>query len=160
MSIFIQPTLAPKARVPYTANVAVLLAGIFVLIAVAQLFSFEELPAVIERLRLPGVGPVAAVLVAALIVVAEVLAVPFLLRMRLSPAMRYVSMVSGWLAVLWWLVVAFWQNVAVVAGDGLGVLGETIHMPVGWWMVLLAAGLCGLVACVSWGLWPARRHVS
>jgi hypothetical protein len=158
MSIFIQPTVAPTSKSPLTEKVAMLLAGVFVLLAVGQLFSFEDFPAVIETWHLPSVGPAAAVLLAAIVVVLEVLAIPFLLRMRLSPAMRLVSMVSGWLAGVWWLLVAIWQNTTGAAAS-VGLLGATVQLPAGWWSVFLVVAVGVLIVWASWGLWPVRRRV-
>jgi hypothetical protein len=158
MSIFIQPTVAPEPKSPLTEKIAMLLAGVFVLLAVGQLFSFEDFPAVIEAWHLPSVGAGVAVLLAAFVVVLEVLAIPFLLRMRLSPAMRLVSMSSGWLVGAWWLLVTLWQNTAGVAAN-VGLLGATVQLPAGWWAVFFVVAIGVLVAWASWGLWPVRRRV-
>ena len=92
-----------------------------------------------------------------LIVALEVAAVPFLLGMRLSPAMRVVSMVSGWLVLLGWFVTLILQNLSshVIANNGL--LGATVSLPVGWWSVLLIFAAGVLAAWAAWGMW-ALRH--
>lgn len=158
MSIFIQATAAPKPKSALIEKVSTLLAGVFVVLAVAQLFGFENFPLVIEAWQLPGVGGSASALLAAGIVVCEVLAVPFLLRMRLSPVMRFLSMIVGWLAGVWWLLVTIWQTVAGIMGESVGLLGSTIQLPLGWWSVLLVIFIGGLLAWASWGLWPVRRR--
>ena len=99
---FTQSILAPQPRTKNSATVALLLAGILVIMAVGQLFSFEKFIPLIESYWLPG-GHGTAVVVASLLVTAEVFALPFLLRMRLSTLMRIVSMVAGWLVVAGWL---------------------------------------------------------
>lgn len=123
--------------------------------SVAQLFTFEKFPDVIAQMWLPlsDLAPVYA----ALIVTLEVAAVPFLLGMRMSLAMRVVSMVSGWLAIGLWLAVLVWINVSgdVVVNSGL--LGDTAALPVGWWNVLFAVALGVLAGWVSWGSWPLKR---
>lgn len=157
MSMFIQATPAPTPKSPLIEKMSVLLAGVFVIFAVAQLFGFEDLPYVIEAWHLPGAGGDTAALLAAGIVALEVLAVPFLLRMHLSPLMRIVSMAVGWLAGAWWLFVTIWQNTTGVADDSVGFLGSTIQLASGWWAVFFIASICALIAWASWGLWPARR---
>ena len=159
MSIFIQPTVALKPKSPLAEKIAILLAGVFVLLAVGQLFSFEDFPMVIDAWRLPGVGAGLAVLLAAIVVVLEVLAIPFLLRMHLSPAMRLASMAAGWLAGLWWLLATIWQS-ATGAVANVGLLGATLQLPSGWWSVFFMTAIGVLIAWASWGLWPVRRRVA
>ena len=139
-----------------SGRIALAVAAVFVLLATAQLFSFEDFPQVIEDMWLPGVSTALATVLAALIVVAEVFAVPFLLRMRLSIAMRCVSMGLGWLVGVWWLGVLIWQNVSVGALINNGLLGSTLSLPVGWWSVALQCAVLVLIGWASWGLWPLR----
>lgn len=130
-----------------------------IVLVLSQLFSFEKFPDVIRALALPGIGDGYAVLLAALIVVAEVLTVPFLLRMRLSLAMRAASMAAGWLTGLWWIFATVWQNLSPDGQASVGFLGATVTAPVGWWAVCLMLGVGILVAWASWGMWPLRRVV-
>lgn len=159
MSSFIASVPGPAPRSSIAANAAILLAGIVVVLVLSQLFSFEKFPDVIRALVLPGVGDGYAVLIAATIVIAEVLAVPFLLRMRLSLSLRVASMLSGWLVVLWWIVVTIWQNLASTGYADAAFLGATVLAPIGWWAVYLMLGVGVLTAWASWGLWPLRRKV-
>lgn len=160
MSMFVTSTPPPEPKSPTVEKAAVLLAGIVIVLALSQLFSFEKFPDAIRALALPGIDEGYAVLVAALIAIAEVLAVPFLLRMRLSIAMRVVSMVAGWLVALWWVFVTLWQNMMPAGQSGVGFLGATVTAPVGWWAVCLMLGVGILVAWASWGMWPLRRAVN
>jgi hypothetical protein len=131
------------------------LAACFIMLAVAQLYKYEEFPDVLAGLGLPG-GVVWAPLYAALIVIGEVLAVPFLLRMRLSPAMRIVSMASGWLVIGLWLIIAITGNLSGYAGNS-GVLGATLPVVLGWWTVFVFAALGVLAGWSAWGMWPCRQ---
>lgn len=157
MSYFVQATAAPQPKTKNIRTVGLALAGVFVVMAVAQLFTFEELPEVIKAMWLPG-GDALAPVRAALIVVFEVGAIPFLLGMRLSPAMRIASMVLGWLAVAAWFVASVWQNFStgVIANSGL--LGASVKLPVGWWSILFCLALGVLAAWAAWGMWPFKRR--
>lgn len=159
MSIFVASTPAAEPKSPVVEKAALLLAGIVIVLVLSQLFSFEKFPEVIQALALPGVGDGYSVLIAALIVVAEVLMVPFLLRMRLIPVMRIASMVAGWFVALWWIFVTLWQNLLPTGPADAAFLGATVSAPVGWWAVCLMLGMGVLVVWVSWGLWPLRRVV-
>lgn len=156
MNLFVQPTSAPSPKTPIISYASIGLAAIFVILAVAQLYSFEEYPDVIESMSLPTMWPPS--LYAALIVTLEVLAVPFLLGMRLSPAMRVASMVAGWLVISTWLKISLFLNVSVNAVTNSGALGATIPVAPGWWMVYCFGALAVVVAWVSWGMWPMRSQ--
>lgn len=153
MSFFVQSTPATSPKTENVKYASIALAAVFVLLAVAQLYSFEDFPQVIASMGLEGGRPMAEVY-AALLVTGEVLALPFLLGMRLSPAMRAVSMLVGWLVVLSWLKIAIFLNVTTNAVTNSGVLGATIPVPAGWWMVCLFVALALLTVWASWGLWP------
>lgn len=153
MSFFVKSTLA---RLPKTKNVrpiSIGLAAVFVVMAVSQLFTFERFADVIVSMGVPGSGEFSSVR-AAVIVTLEVAAVPFLLGMRLSLAMRVVSMVSGWLAILIWLTDSLWVNLLEVKPLNSGLLGDTVLTPVGWWSVFFCLGLGILSIWASWGMWP------
>lgn len=155
MSVFVKSTPAPVPKTKNIRGVSIGLAAIFVILAVAQLFTFEKFPQVFTQMWLPFAD--LASVRAAFIVTFEVLAVPFLLGMRLSPAMRVTSMVSGWLVVALWLMISLWINLtgSVVANSGF--LGNTVKLPVGWWSVLFCLALGVLMAWASWGMWPLAR---
>lgn len=154
MSFFVQPTTATPPKTPNIRLISLTLAGVYVVLAVAQLFKFEAFPAVIAGFWLPGGEPTAK-LVAALFVTGEIFALPFLLSMRLSPAMRVFSMVLGWLVLAGWLFLALWANLTTSVVGSMGFLGATLALPVGWWAVFFFAALGVLAAWASWGMWPA-----
>lgn len=157
MSIFVSPTPAPKSRTKDIQKIALLYAGILVVMVVAQLFSFEEFLAVVASFGYPG-GESVAYLLAAFLVSAEVFALPFLLRMSLSTAFRWVSMVSGWLVATIWLVTSAWivQTNAVV--ESIGFLGATIPITPGWWAVFMSLSFGILATWASWGMWPGKKQ--
>lgn len=156
MSFFVEST---PAAVPKTKNVRPVslgLAAVFIIMVVAQLFTFETFPNVISGMWLTGGSELSPVR-AALIVTLEVAALPFLLGMRLSFAMRILSMVSGWMVVAAWLVASLWVNLSNNIHISSGLLGDTITLPVGWWSVLFCLGLGVLAGWAAWGMWPVTR---
>ncbi|HZJ34602.1 MAG TPA: hypothetical protein VFD55_01130 [Candidatus Angelobacter sp.] len=157
MSIFVKATSAKEPRTREARNIAYMYAAILIVFVLTQLFNFDEFLALLESFWLPGGVPV-AYLLGSIIVVSEVLALPFLLRMKVSPLMRIVSMILGWLVSLIWLKLALWLTLTVNAVSNMGFLGTTIRLTPGWWTVLFSVALGILAAWASWGLWPIRRR--
>jgi hypothetical protein len=157
MSFFVQATPPPKPKTKNIQSVSLLAASIIAVMTIAQLFTFENFPAVIANLWLPG-GDATARLIAAVLVIAEVLALPFLLAMRLSPLFRIVSMYVGWLVALIWIFISFGENMMVGSISNNGMFGATIPLPVGWWNVFFSLALGVLVLWASWGMWPTVRR--
>jgi hypothetical protein len=138
---------------------AVYLALFFVIAAVSQLFGFETFSDIIATYGLPA-NDVFNKVAAALIVILEVFAIPFLLMMRLSLLMRVVSMVAGWLVLIFWLAVGVWQSMVSFYIPNAGLFGSKIDLPQGWWLVFYMVALITLTVYVSYHLWPiiSRRH--
>lgn len=132
------------------------IAGFFVAAAALQLFAFESFPDVIRSYGLP-VAEELALPFAAIIVCLEVIAVPYLLWMKLSLLMRWVSMISGWLAIFFWLGVGIWQGVADFHIPNAGLFGAKILMPQGRWLVSYCAVLLILMVYV---VWSTRRQLT
>ena len=155
MSVFVKPTTAPPARTDAARQMALLYAGILVLFLVAQLFTFEEFLQLIPSFNLP-IGELSYV-VAPLIVVGELFALPFLLRMSTSPALRWVSMVCGWATAATWVGISWWVVVTQPGASTVGFLGMVGDLSPGWWAILVAIAMGILAAWASWGLWPGTR---
>lgn len=160
MKFFVSPTAAP---LPSSDNIkwgAWALASLLGLMALAQLFSFEKFIPLLASLHLPG-GEFTAYVGGSLLVIAEVSAIPYLLRMELSPLMRMLSIVSGWFAIAGWLAIQITLNVRSQDVGNNGLLGASVHLPVGWWSVMYLLVLGALTAWVARGMWPfARRALS
>lgn len=159
MSFFAQATPPPTPRTKNIQAMSLLAAGIITLMAVTQLFTFEDFPAVVSALWIPG-GAAVAQTIAAILVVVEVLSLPFLLSLRLSPLFRLVSMVLGWGVALLWVTLTVWENLMAGSISNSGVLGATIPLPAGWWSVLFSIALAVLIAWASWGMWPIFKRKS
>ncbi len=150
MSLFVSATPPPRVKTTNIHAIRLLFAGAIAVSALLQLFAFEDFP---ERLITVGITPSLAPLLATSLVVSEVFALPFILRLRLSPAFRAFSMVVGWVAVLKLLGVAVLENIYLP--DGLDALfGATLPLPVGMWTICAVLALCVLAGWTSWGMWP------
>lgn len=158
MSVFAKPTTALPARTDTSRQIALLYAGILVLFIIAQLFTFEEFLELIPSLHLP-IGGLLYIAVP-LIVVGELFALPFLLRMSISPAFRWLSMVCGWLVAAVWVFIAAWVVTTQSGASTVGFLGTVGDLTPGWWSVLIAIAMGILAAWASWGLWPGSHATS
>lgn len=139
--------------------IAWIYATALVIMAVGQLFSFEDFIPYIRDLHLTG-GEAVTVLFACLIVIAEVFALPFLLRMPLSSLMRWFGLGFSLFVPLAWLFVTILTYVTQppeVASSMLGAItGTKIAVPNIFQLIL--AGILLILAVVSAaGLWPAKK---
>lgn len=156
MSMFVKATPAPGAKTAETKQVSILYAGLLTVMAVTQLFTFEEFIELFPSFNLP-LGDVLVYGLAPALVAAEVFALPFLLRMTVSPAFRFVSMLCGWFVAATWLFISTWVASTRIDADTIGFLGTLAGLTPGWWAVLISLALGVLAAWASWGLWPLRR---
>lgn len=156
MKLIDKPADAIEPRTKDSQKIAYLYAALLIIFALCQLYSFDEFLNLLESFWLPGGAPLAHLL-GGIIVVSEIFALPYLLRMRLSPIMRIISMILGWVTALIWLILAFWLNLTINAVSNTGFLGTTVRLEPGWWAVLFSVSLCLLAAWTGWGLWPGKR---
>lgn len=153
MTVFVNATEAAAPKSKESVKVGIFLAGVFTVIALVQLTTFDAFIEILGGFNFPG-GESTAFAVAAVSVVSTVFALPFLLRMRLSPAFRWLSMVFGWIAAVTLAKLAVWMMVVRPVIDTESTVGELLSWMPGWWMVFGAAALVILTVWASWGLWP------
>lgn len=103
---FASAVAPPRPVKPYAATLGRVLAGVFVVMSLLHLFRIDTFMPVLDDV-LPG-GAGIATSAALLIVLSEVFAIPFLLRMKLSPLAHLVSGMLVVLAPLWWLLITIW----------------------------------------------------
>ena len=137
-------------------KIATLYAVILMVMAVAQLFTFDEFLKLMTSFGFPG-GIQYAHFITAFLVVAEVFALPFLLRMPLSPAFRWLSMILGWFVALIWAMLTIWVVTQASTINNVGFLGTAVHLVPGWWAVFMSVAFGVLAAWASWDMWPSRR---
>ncbi len=153
MSIFATATVAKPARTKESQRVAWVYAAVLAIMATTQIVGFSKFVLIIDSYWLPGGGRFAAFL-AGFLIACELLAIPFLLRLKLSRAFRVFSMAIGWLVPALWLALTLDALLTTNALTNLGLLGGYIPVLPGWWAVFVSAALGILAAWASWGLWP------
>lgn len=157
MSILPHAVPAAKPKTKDTRTIAVFYAGILVLLAVTQLFTFDDFLKLFASFELPGSAQFTHFL-AAFIVAAEVFAIPFLLRIALSPAFRWFSMFLGWVVAAIWMYITIFLYATHSLINTVGFLGTVVNVMPGWWAILLSVSFAIFAAWASWGMWPRRTH--
>lgn len=121
MKVFVSAQAAKPAST--SAQVAgIVYAGVLTLLALAQLYTFEKFIEILPS-AVSSEGGVALYLLAPLIVVLEIFSLPYLLRLTVSPAFRFVSRVFGWLVPIFWVGIGILSGVAI---ENTGILGDVI----------------------------------
>lgn len=156
MSIFSKTTLAKPVRTTDTKKIVYFYVLILIVFVLCQLFTYDDFLKLLESFWLPGGVPTAHIL-GAIIVICELFALPFLLRMRLSPSMRIISLILSLIVPLIWLLLSLWINLTVNSISNVGFFGTLIHTTPGWWAVYISIALALLAIWSSWGLWPGKR---
>lgn len=146
---FAKAVVAPEPRNDLVKKVAWAYAALLVVLAIGQLYAFEKFIPLVQAYGLPG-GQGSATALAAVIVVAEVFALPFLLRMPLSPLMRLKSAFFGALVPAIWLVLSV---IALISGgiENGGILGAKVTVGATT-QVIIALVLAALAGWSLWGL--------
>lgn len=114
----------PKVVKPYAVILGRLVAVVLVAMAVIHLFRIDTFIPILDA-ALPGGSGVAS-FIALLIILSEVFAVPFALRMQLSPLAHVVSGALVAFAPLWWLLLSIW---ALDFSSDIGELGGFYSAP-------------------------------
>jgi hypothetical protein len=144
-----------KAKTKDSKLVACLYAGLLTVFSLGQLFEFNQFSDLFADFNIFG-SELFSRLFCALLIVCEVLAIPFLLQMRLSKIFRLLSMIFGWLVSFSWFVLALWMNITMSTVSNFGILGTKIQLVPGWWTISFCTALCILAIWSSWGLWPIK----
>lgn len=146
----VKPT-APKTK--DTVKIAYLYVGILLLFVVSQLLTFRGLLDLAESWGMPG-GITFSSWLIALLIFAEIFALPFLLRLKLSPLARIASMVMTWAVPAIWVFISLWINLSTSVILNAGMMGTVVQLMPGWWVTLIAVAIGVLAAWASWGMWP------
>ena len=126
------PTLIKRSG--WHQNLAVAVAGILTVMAVLQLFWFEDLPNEISVL-LPTGWSQSNIVIAAVFVIAEVLAVAYFLPLVLSTLARWCLRVVALLVPIAWIGSMKYALLTEQAANA-AYLGAKFDMPLNWWHVI------------------------
>lgn len=150
---FKKPVSAQKPKTPESQQIIYLYIFILVAFAVSQLFSFDEFLPLIQSFKLPG-GVNTAYIIGTSLVVSEVFALPFLLRLKTSLLMQVFSMALSWFVPLVWLFVSLWLVLTSNSVANIGFIGTVIDLTPGWWAVFISIAIGFTSAWSSWAIWP------
>lgn len=116
---------------------ALTLGGVYCFLAVMQLFTFEKFYPVVMQYSLPG-GWVPAFIVTGLIPVLEVMALPYLLSMKVSRHTRMASKYAVLAVPTLWLLLSLWLVFSADMTVESGLMGATLPVPSGFWLVVFS----------------------
>ena len=122
-----------------TRSLGLVMVFVFTVILLTQLYTFDRFPGVISSAL--GLPVEVASVICGVIVLAELLSLPFLLNIPLSTLMRVLSVLLGF------VVLGFWAYVSLIMRNtfdplrNTGIAGDTVIIPGGWWFVYYLAGL-------------------
>lgn len=124
----------PKLVKPYGVWFGRGLALLLAFMAVVHLFRIDTFLPILDDF-LPG-GSTAAAFFGVGIILSEIFAIPFALRMKLSPLAHLLSGALLVLAPLWWLLIGVWTLGLV---ETTGQLGNFVEVPATIWVLALNA---------------------
>jgi len=160
MSYFVSAHPARPVKTPFSQYCALGYAGILTGVLVAQLFTLDEVLELFSSFSV-ALPPFIVAAFVPCVIVAELCALPFLLRMKLSHAFRWLSMGCSWLVALLWGGLGVALVVAGEASVSVGLFGTVVSPLSAGVSVVIALLFGGMAAVSSWGLWPElprRRH--
>ncbi len=158
MSFFAHAQESPTPRTDAARKIALFYAVLLVIMLVAQLFTFDTFVPFFETVALPG-GALMMALIAPVITTSELAALPFLLRVRISYAFRWLSMLSGWAVAALWLLVSISALQTYPTPETVGFLGTAVNVVPGAWAIGLSLLFGIMAAWASWGMWPGTKRV-
>ncbi len=146
-SIFPKAVEPPKLVKPYGVQLGWIAAAISISFAVLHMFRIDTLLPIIDR-ALPG-GSTTAIIFVIAVILAEIFALPFLMRMKLSPLAHFKSGFLAVLAPLLWLLVSVWS---LGMEYSTGQFGQFASTPSTWPLVLANFAWLTFVFFALWTL--------
>jgi nickel-type superoxide dismutase maturation protease len=120
----------PKLVLPYGLWLGRVAAISFALMALVHLFRIDTFIPIIDTI-VPG-GNGMAIFISLVMILSEIFAIPFALRMKLSPLAHLMSGALVVFAPLWWLLLTIW---ALGTDLSTGQLGEFVSVPANTWAI-------------------------
>lgn len=132
------------ARNPKIMALSFIAAGMMTFMLVAQLFGYEDFAIILSGV-LPTNDTRELAIASGMIVMIELVALPYLLRMYISTLMRVLSAVCAFMVSGFWLLTMLTN--AHAANSGM--FASTLELPGGILAALWAATLFGLICVVT-----------
>lgn len=136
---------------------ALSLAVLFLMMAMFQLFTFEQFFSVVQSHSLPG-GDLVTRALTYIIPLIELAALPYLLSMNISTRMRQISRTTVLAVPALWIVVTLWTFLHTNSSTNVGLFGATISVYADWWALTYLA-LLVISAIVVYRELPPRHHL-
>lgn len=134
---------------------ALILGLVMLVLAVLQLFQFEDFPGVLAAMQLPG-GEITAEILAVLLPFLEIASLPYLFSLKLPTKARKASMIAGVAVGVLWIAITVWTSVKMGISVESGIFGAALATSSGWWSVVFAVLLLWSVVLTIREL-PKRR---
>lgn len=152
--------MAVKAQYPRAISQPILwlrlvLAAVFTLMALGQLFAFEKFPDILAQ-QLPESMAGWVQPLAALLVVLEIAAVASLLVVKLSPLARWLGDAAALATPIIWYLIVF-SGMSKITPLNSGILGTKIELEANFWLLLGFVLLFGLTVVALRTGHPRRR---
>lgn len=118
---------------------------VYCIFVIFQLYTFESFPGITLTFGIPG-DMFTAFVVAILLPLVEIMALPFLISMRTGHRLRQISRKCVIAAPVLWLIIALWTNTQGMIGGEIGLFGATLplensHLIVIFFAILLWAAV-------------------
>lgn len=125
--------------------------GVLIVMASLQLIAYEKFVPIIQNYHLFD-NPSTSQIFSAFIIITEVMAMPFLLRMRVSPLLRSLSAGCLVLTVLWWLTLGIYGTFIDSSITKTGLLGGFLSSTSSFIVLAFAILLAVVSVMVIWRL--------
>lgn len=136
-----------KFKLTYTDSIKIILAMYILVILLSQLFTFETFPAKIADAI--GGSLTAGMVFAVLLVLMELLSIPYLISMKIKPKIIKVSRAIAGVSLASLLI---FELMAITRGLSL-MFGTTFDLPSGSWSILL---LIALIILYAWAVMAGK----
>ncbi len=136
-----------KFKLTYTDSIKFILALYILVILLSQLFTFETFPAKIADAI--GGSLTAGMVFAVLLVLMELLSIPYLISMKIKPKIIKVSRAIAGVSLASLLI---FELMAITRGLSL-MFGTTFDLPSGSWSILL---LIALIILYAWAVMAGK----
>lgn len=142
----IYATKPPSLKNKNIYPAALLYACVIIICSLGQLFRFDKV--LVAAASHPLVSVQVDILFWCILAIVQIFSLVYLLRVKVSPLMRYVGFVCSVLVPIFWLVVVIWR-LSVGSGVDVGVFGAEVSRLSGVGVSIFMACLGAVLATLS-----------